>query len=412
MIENRTLNPDFIAMVAERLQLSDVAMIYFSIDGLEQAVRKYGDEPGKTITSSISRMIANEIELHGEKIECKTLGNDFFFLFQMADSLQALQQLTYHIKDALESGLAKRYSGLSGIHIATGCTKIRDLPDHDPEAMIYFAMKRLLQTAKQSREKDENNIIQEFYDILLRKKIYSVYQPIVSLADMKIFGYEALTRGPEHSVFQSPLKLFEYAGKEGTMYVLDRLAREKAIEGLPFLNKGQKAFINISVDILHDPEFAPGQTLKLLERYGFTPDQVVFEITERSSVEDFTTMKQILRHYRNQGYQIAIDDAGAGYSSLQAIAELHPDYIKVDRSLISDIHTNKMKTYILENFVSLANKMEIRIIAEGIEQLEELVHLRSMGIHYGQGFLLGRPLKKPAKELLPDNYNFAKAQKA
>ena len=90
-------------------------------------------------------------------------------------------------------------------------------------------------------------------------------------------------------------------------------------------------------------------------------------------MEDFTLAKKILEHYRKQGYRIAIDDAGAGYSSLQAIAELQPDFIKIDRSLIEHIHMNKIKEYILETFVTFAQKMNIELIAEGIEAAEELV---------------------------------------
>ena len=152
--------------------------------------------------------------------------------------------------------------------------------------------------------------------------------------------------------------------------------------------------------MIHDPQFAPGATLEILRRCGIQPRNVVLELTERSSIEDFDTAKLLLEHYRNQGYQIAIDDAGAGYSSLQAIAELKPDFIKVDRSLIENIHLDKMKETLLEIFVSFARKMSIRIIAEGIECWEELQKLRQLGVHYGQGYLLGYP--RPGQAELPE----------
>jgi diguanylate cyclase (GGDEF)-like protein len=150
-------------------------------------------------------------------------------------------------------------------------------------------------------------------------------------------------------------------------------------------------FINISSPVIFDPKFKAGQTLEVLQKKGLNPSNVVFEITERSSIEDFTLAKKVLEHYRNQGYKIAIDDAGAGYSSLQAIAELQPDYIKVDRSLIQNIHKFKIKEYIMETFVTFAQKMNIHLIAEGIENEDEMMKLSRMGVHYVQGFLLGRP---------------------
>jgi diguanylate cyclase (GGDEF)-like protein len=131
--------------------------------------------------------------------------------------------------------------------------------------------------------------------------------------------------------------------------------------------------------------------MEILQAHGLDPHNVVFEITERSSIEDFSVTKTVLEHYRKQGYRIAIDDAGAGYSSLQAIAELHPDFIKVDRSLIENIHKDKIKECILEMFISFAQKMNISIIAEGIEQLDELIKLTRMGVQYAQGYLLAKP---------------------
>src|SRR5690606_7735348 len=166
----------------------------------------------------------------------------------------------------------------------------------------------------------------------------------------------------------------------------------RAIQGGSDLNERQKLFINIPSHIMSDPRFTPGQTLKKLQMHGLHPNNIVFEITERSSIEDFSAAKAVLNHYRNQGYQIAIDDAGAGYSSLQAIAELQPDYIKVDRSLIHNIHREKVKEYILETFVTFAGKLNIRLIAEGIQQFEDLNKLIRMGIHFGQGYLLGYPI--------------------
>ncbi|WP_165971950.1 bifunctional diguanylate cyclase/phosphodiesterase [Paenibacillus piri] len=232
---------------------------------------------------------------------------------------------------------------------------------------------------------------EQFLQLLRHKQIHTVYQPIVSLKDGIIAGYEALTRVPEDSGFESPVRLFEYAEKEGLIYPLDRLARETAIRNSLAMGGRELLFINIPAASLQDPQFAAGKTIELLRDRGLKPEHVVFEITERSSIHDFAAAKQVLEHYRSQGYRIAIDDAGAGYSSLQAIAELHPDFIKVDRSLVQDIHLHKTKEYMMETFVAFAGKLHIEVIAEGIECEEELLFLTRMGVHYGQGYLLGKP---------------------
>ncbi|MFS0723174.1 EAL domain-containing protein [Paenibacillus sp. 1P07SE] len=232
----------------------------------------------------------------------------------------------------------------------------------------------------------------ELQRILSHGLLYPVYQPIYRIGG-GILGFEALSRCEESRWFDGPLALFSFAEREGEVYSLDRLAREKAISGSTGLGERQKMFINISANIMQDPHFTPGQTLSLLRQQGLSPRQIVFEVTERSSIEDFETAKKVLSHYRSQGYEIAIDDAGAGYSSLQSIVELRPDYIKVDRSLIRSIHEDEIKEHILETFVAFARKMGIRVIAEGIELPEELAKLEAMGVDYAQGYLLGRPAR-------------------
>lgn len=262
------------------------------------------------------------------------------------------------------------------------------------EERLYDGIKRAIVHGQASEATERSLKRRALEQILEQRSIRPVYQPIIALSgDQPVpFGYEALTRLPDNRWFNGPLGLFQFADEEGLTYALDRLAREKAIEGCSLLEDGRKLFINITAKIMNDASFSPGQTLLLLDRYGVSPHQVVFEITERTSIEDFDAAKRILQHYRSQGYQIAIDDAGAGYSSLQSIVELKPDFIKIDRSLISGIHLDGMKGHLVHTFTELAAKMDIKIIAEGIEEEEELAYIRSLGVQYAQGYLLGRPM--------------------
>ncbi|MBD2871576.1 EAL domain-containing protein [Paenibacillus arenilitoris] len=264
-------------------------------------------------------------------------------------------------------------------------------PGQAEQLIGYEAMKQAILHGRSAGAMERSLRRREIDRLLERRQIHPVYQPIVSLWDGAVFGYEALARTDSRQWFPGPMELFLFAEQEGLTYALDRLAREKAIDGCIPLNRNQKLFINVMAQIMEDPGFSPGQTLSLLEQHRLSPHHVVFEITERSSIDDFGTVKKALEHYRSQGYQIAIDDVGAGYSSLQSIVELRPDYLKVDRSIIQNIHQDEMKEHILGTLIQLAFKMGISIIAEGIEREEELEKVRSMGVHYAQGYLLGRP---------------------
>lgn len=235
------------------------------------------------------------------------------------------------------------------------------------------------------------SIKDQFLNILKNKLITIHFQPIVHFHSHQTYGFEALSRGPFNSFFYSPSRLFPYAEKEGLLYTLEKVARERAFEESRGISKEQKLFINLNSQVIYDSQFTPGHTISLLQQFEINPKNVVFEITERNAIHDFAAFRNVLNHYREQGFQIAIDDAGAGYSSLQSISELMPDYIKIDRSLISGIDHNEVKSNILEAFVSFTKKMNCEIIAEGIETEDELRRIIDLGIVYGQGFFIAHP---------------------
>ncbi|TYP74155.1 EAL domain-containing protein [Paenibacillus methanolicus] len=280
---------------------------------------------------------------------------------------------------------------LAGMALHTGIAYMRANGQRLNSSWWYEGMKRAL-VHGQHLFATERSMKLRLFDQLTRKRmLYPVFQPIISLRDESVYGYEALSRFPANQWFPGPQQLFDFASAEGMVYVLDRLARERAIESSAGLSGGQKLFINLTAQIMDDPQFTPGQTLSLLADMGLSAHHVVFEITERSSIEDFQAAKRTLDHYRSQGFQIAIDDAGAGYSSLQSIVELQPDFIKIDRSLIRGIHADAVKGHIVHTFTEFASKMGSAIIAEGIETEEELSYIRDMGVPLAQGYHLGRP---------------------
>ena len=246
-------------------------------------------------------------------------------------------------------------------------------------------------------------LIQErvLHDELLRiirdKKIVPVFQPIVSLTDGEIMGYEALARGPVDSPLHMPTQLFSVAVKHKMLLALEHICREVSIQQAQKLAQGEQLFLNVTPEVINDPEFRNGRTKQVVLHHGLIPEQVTFEITERTAISDFGNFTRALHHYRAQGYCIAVDDAGAGYSSLQAIAELYPDFIKLDMSIVRDIHNNPFKIAVLEALVNLASAMNSKIIAEGVETLDELLTVMKLGVGYAQGFFFARPGNLPAQ---------------
>ncbi len=234
-----------------------------------------------------------------------------------------------------------------------------------------------------------------FLRLIQNRDVSILFQPILDLANGDMFGIEALCRGPVNTRYYDPVTLLTSGEDVGLLYPLESLIREASIRKFSGMRLSAKLFLNLTPKIVNEPGFAKGQTRRLVKHLGLKPCQVIFEITERSSIKDFASFRKALEHYREQGFLVAVDDAGAGYSSLQAIAELHPDFIKVDMSLIRNIDTNSTKRALLETFVTFAGKINSSLIAEGIETEQELNTIKNLGITLGQGYLLGKPQSEP-----------------
>ncbi|HEY0286106.1 MAG TPA: bifunctional diguanylate cyclase/phosphodiesterase [Pseudomonas sp.] len=240
--------------------------------------------------------------------------------------------------------------------------------------------------------------------ILARGDLYSLFQPIVSLSDRRILGYEALTRGPSNSSLHSPVSLFTVARQAGRLSELELACRDSACRRFSQQKLEGKLFLNISPESLLEVSHPPGRTLQLLESYGIAPSQVVIELTEQTPTDDFGLLYNALHHYRDMGFSIALDDLGAGYSSLRLWSELRPDYVKIDRHFIDGIHQDAVKREFVGSMLQMAKASRATVIAEGIELQEELSVLIDMGVDLVQGYLLCRPQEYPPRDahaLLP-----------
>lgn len=230
--------------------------------------------------------------------------------------------------------------------------------------------------------------------IIHDEDITTLYQPIVNLITGEIMGYEALSRGPEWSRFFSPINLIQEAEKFDLAYDLEFLMRKMAFKNMNGILPTQKLFVNVNPGFIKKEHTGFGRTQEMLHGTRITSKNVVFELTERTMINDYTTFNSILEHYRKQDYKIAIDDVGAGYSGLRTIQEIEPNYIKIDMELIRDIDKDSFKEALIQAFLSFSNTTNIQLIAEGIETENELRKLIQMGVHFGQGYFLQRPQKE------------------
>jgi diguanylate cyclase (GGDEF)-like protein len=231
----------------------------------------------------------------------------------------------------------------------------------------------------------------ELQRIIKQKLITPVFQPIVDLTNGKIFAYEALSRGPQNSCLFRPDRLFAEAKKEKCLWQLDYLCRSLALLHAKDFLQEELLFINVDANILYDHDFHQGTTAKLLAENHMNAKNIIFEVSEKTAISDYASFRAILENYQQQNYRIAIDDVGAGYSGLNLLTQISPQFIKLDIGLIRDIDSNYTKKSMIKALADFASATHIATIAEGIERVEELNILIDLGINYGQGFLLGHP---------------------
>lgn len=234
--------------------------------------------------------------------------------------------------------------------------------------------------------------------ILARSDLHSLFQPIVSISQQRILGYEALTRGPSNSVLHSPLNLFAVARQAGRLSELELACRESACRNFSEQQLPGKLFLNVSPESLLEAAHPPGRTLDMLRRHRIAPKNVVIELTEQTPTDDMEALHHALHHYRDMGFSIALDDLGAGYSSLRLWSELRPDYVKIDRHFIDGIHRDAVKREFVGSMLHMAKASRATVIAEGIELPEELATLTEMGVDLIQGYLLARPQEHPPRD--------------
>ncbi|MBM9514928.1 GGDEF domain-containing protein [Desulfogranum marinum] len=225
------------------------------------------------------------------------------------------------------------------------------------------------------------------------------FQPIVHLQTQQIYGYEGLIRGPVNTVLHSPTRLFQAATKTNQLAELDILCRKKVICRFAKLSLPGRLFVNVDpITMLHE-QFREGITLQFLQQAGIDPGRIIIELTETNPVEDIELMQHAVRHYRQMGFRVALDDLGAGYSGLKLWSEIRPDIVKVDRHFIQGIDEDRTKQQFVNAILKTATALGSRVITEGVETKKEYATLRKIGIEMLQGYYFCRPVSVPPTTL-------------
>ena len=323
------------------------------------------------------------------------IADDDFILFtqvgskteQAEERLRSLSStLGTFLRTRIESEHGEDIASLCGIYVGTA-TLFRD-PKIRTERLVYRGIREAAQRARGAEQWERTRKVADLKATLREGLVFIEYHPIIITATEEVYGYEALARGLRREL-RSPEVLFEVAEEANMLWELSRLLRRRAVEGMiNELGEDQFLFLNIDPHDFDDPTF---RNLNPADLGISDPGKVVLEITERTAIKDYPRFQEYLAAFREQGFRFAVDDAGSGYAGLGSIANLAPDYIKLDISLISNIDTNFLKQNLVETMVQFAEGQNAKVIAEGVERREEFETVKALGVHLTQGFLFHRP---------------------
>ncbi|KRB89205.1 GGDEF domain-containing protein [Noviherbaspirillum sp. Root189] len=245
-------------------------------------------------------------------------------------------------------------------------------------------------------------LLSRLHEILHQRQLTALFQPIINMQRGDIVGYEGLIRGPSDSPLHSPMNLFKVARAHHLSVEVEHMCRRVVLERFAELQLPGKLFLNVSPEMLLQPQARHGETLGYIDEVGIHPDRVIIELTENQPTYDYDLLREAVMHYRGMGFQIAIDDLGEGFSSLRLWSELRPEYVKIDMHFVQGINQDPVKLQFVRSIQEIAQESGTIAIAEGIETQTELLLIRDLDIAYGQGYHIARPHAHPATDVAAD----------
>ncbi len=379
----------------------ELLVLYFNFDRYTKIEEIYGweklDQVLETTVHAIRDFLA-ETQLSTAEVVVNFINDDDFvvlFVPQSEALVPTPEEITVMTAN-LHQFIASRVEEEHGDDISSlfdtfvGSAHVHYDPKIRLERQIYRAIRDAASSSNSVEQREFALKAADLRETLRTGGLYIDYHPIVVTETQDIFGYEALARGTMKSM-RRPEVMFEVAAQTDMIWELSRLCRNTAIAGMKQrLEKDELLFLNVDPHDFTDPMFTEH------DMDVGDPTRVVLEITERTAIRDYPKFRGRLKDFRDRGYRFAVDDAGSGYAGLGSIANLEPNFIKLDISLINCIDVNFIKQSLVEGMVRFANDQNAMVIAEGVETAEEYETVKQLGVHLVQGFYLHPPAPEPA----------------
>ena len=383
-----------------------VSLVLIDLDGFKAVNDSKGHAEGDRVLARFGRLL--ELSTRRPDRAFRIGGDEFALLLPHTDAdgawLLARRLLVTALQPVLREMGDEAISFSAGVSSIPGLASNRESLYLQADSALYAA-KRAGRTEVHRYEPGTSEAasprlpaeqLAAIADVVTRRLLRPVYQPVVELASSQVLGYEGLIRPADGTPFDGPGSLFAAADATGHVVDLDLACLDTIIGGAAHLPAPQFLCVNLSAQTIEAPEFGTATLLAILGRHGVPPDRVVIELTEHRPLRDPEAARVKFESFRRHGIRFAADDLGSGNAGLRLLAQLRFDVLKVDLSLVQRSGPGAPSNAVIGSVVGLADQSDALVIAEGLEHEEQVAHVASLGVRAGQGYLLGRPGPLPA----------------
>ncbi len=231
--------------------------------------------------------------------------------------------------------------------------------------------------------------------LLASDSVFSMFQPLVSVDTRHTVAYECLMRARDRGLEIGAGKLISAARTLGVMHDLDKAAWRSAVLRGKELAQDYLLFVNLTPSAISDLKFGLQEAMATCKEHGVPFEHMVFEVTEGEQVGDIKHLGRVIASFRAEGAKVALDDLGSGYSGILHLADLLPDYVKLDQGLVQDASKDYVRSVLLKGITEAAHNLGIQVVAEGVETEEDLKFCIAIDADLVQGYYLARPAESP-----------------
>ena len=380
------------------IEQGEIGIVFVDLEQFEAIEAEYGWAFFDELLCNVGQIVSMEAKerFRNPLVTCHRTGGSSFYIFyetrgQDLTAENASERIANDMRQKLIDTTRKRFPSIAAEQIGffVGTARIDYRPQIRLERQVYHGMQTAADAVRNAEQQRKKQLTRELRDIIRRKRITTLFQPIVRARESTVFGYEILTRGPSSSSFRNSDMLFSFAREAKLAWALEAIALEGALRRLRQVDFVDRKFLlNLEAEMFGESEFRIHEMVTFFAEHR---GHFVFELTERAAIEDYVQFRELLSEFRDKGIEVAIDDAGSGYASLEAIAALAPDYLKITKGLVSTLAEEPIKQDLVRMLVDLAGKINAKTIAEGIETAEEYETCRELGIDLLQGYYLAHP---------------------